>query len=89
MNIRKIVEERRVLPNRNIYLLTLDEPVIVRSAEEDYRNFRIDGKLYKPVPMSGQFLKIKFISVEGEGNFVGKEVEFTKDEISFSENIAV
>jgi len=38
-----------------------------------YRNFLIDGKIYKPIPMS--HAGNKCIAVQGEGDFVGKEVE--------------
>ena len=40
---------------------------------ESYRNYRIDGVIYKPIPMS--HTNRKCIAIQAEGNFVGKEVE--------------
>lgn len=42
-----------------------------------YRNYRIDGVIYKPIPMS--HTGGKCIAIKGAGNFVGKKVEFIKE----------
>lgn len=68
-----IVEQWR--PNNDeLCILYLNEAKTVTSPTDDYRNYRIDGKIYKPIPMS--HTGGKCIAVRGEGNFVGKEVEF-------------
>lgn len=55
------------------YILTLDKQIPSRA----FKKYRIDGKDYVPVHvhMPGPYL-LKVIALEGEGNFVGKEVEF-------------
>lgn len=58
----------------SLCVLYLDNPKVVTTSDEDYHNFRIDGTIYKPVPMSHG--NGKCIAIEGEGNFIGKEVEF-------------
>lgn len=55
----------------DLIVLYLDE-VIPRY--KHYHSYRIDGIIYKPVPMSHG--NGKCIAIRGEGNFVGKEVEF-------------
>ena len=68
----RVIDEWR-LPH-GIYILYLDNAKIVTSADNDYRNYRIDGVLYKPISMSN--LDGRFIAVEGTSSFIGKEVEF-------------
>ena len=60
-----------------IYVLMLDNKKVVSSSKDDYRSYRIDGVVYKPVPMSHP--SDNFIAIKGTGNFVGKEVEFIKE----------
>lgn len=61
-----------------VKVLLLDRAKTVTSARDDYRYCRIGGLVYKPVPMShGNGL---CIAIKGEGNFIGKEVEFIKEE---------
>lgn len=62
----------------DIYILQLDKGKKVSSTEDDYRSYRIDGVIYKPVSMSHP--SDNFIAVKGAGNFIGKEVEFTKED---------
>ena len=89
MIMRKIIEEWKPLPDKNIYILTLDKTVIIKNAKDDFHNYRIDGKVYKPVPMSPSLSGTKCITVKGEGGFVGKTVEFVKDTDEINERIAV
>ena len=66
-------------PNGNkLCVLYLDNAKLLTSASDDYRFYRIDGMIYKPIPMS--HANGKCIAINGEGNFVGKEVEFVKEE---------
>ena len=67
----KIVDQWNL--REDLYILYLDKPK-TPTLDEDYRNFLIDGKIYKPIPMS--HTGGKCIGVQGAGNFVGKEVEF-------------
>lgn len=64
----KIVEEWHAV--KDIYLLTLDSP----PPKDGFKSVKIDGKVYKPLYTHnvGQ----NDIGVKGDGNFVGKEVEF-------------
>ncbi len=57
------------------YILYLDKEL---PHNKPYRNYRIGGVIYKPIPMS--HTNGKCIAVQGEGNFVGKEVELVKEE---------
>ena len=41
---------------------------------EPYRFYRIDGKVYTPIPMSQT--NGKCIALRAQGDFIGKEVEF-------------
>ena len=59
-------------------VLQLDKAKTVKSAREDYRYYRIGNIVYKPVPMSRA--NENFIAINASGNFVGKEVEFLKEE---------
>ncbi len=71
----KIIEQWHF---NGISVLRLDKEKIVRNASEDYRLYRIDGVIYKPVMMS--HTDGKCIAIKAEGNFIGKEVEFLKEE---------
>ena len=64
MMVRKIIGEWKPLPDKNIYVLTLDKSVIIKNAEDDFRNYRINGKLYKSVPMSPSLSGTKCISIK-------------------------
>ena len=73
----KITEQWR--PNEDeLCVLWLDNAKLITSAEDDYRFYRIDGVIYKPVPMS--HANGKCIAIKSTGDFVGKEVEFIKEE---------
>ena len=61
----------------DLCVLYLDRAKTVTSARDDYRYYRIAGTIYKPVPMS--HANGTCIAIKGEGNFVGKEVEFIKE----------
>lgn len=67
----KVVDEWRPLKNE-LHVLYLDE----KTPLKPYWNYRIDGKIYKPIPMSNT--NGTCIALEGEGDFIGKEVEFVK-----------
>lgn len=70
-----IVEQWR--PNNDeLCVLYLNEAKAVTSPINDYRNYRIDGTIYKPIPMSHS--EGKCIAIRGNGDFVGKTVEFIK-----------
>jgi len=88
MMVRKIIEEWKPFADKNLYILTVDE-IIPLVTGEIYNFYRIDGKVYKPVPMSPSLSGTKCISVKGEGGFVGKTVEFVKDTDEINERIAV
>ena len=60
----------------DLCILYLGREKIVASASDDFRNYRIDGVVYKPVSMSHWNGRV--IAIKGEGNFIGKEVEFIK-----------
>ena len=64
----KVVSQWAV--QENLLVLCLDEEI---SRYKSYRNYRIDGIIYKPIPMSHTFGKC--IAVQGGGSFDGKEVE--------------
>lgn len=68
-----VIEQWRPQQN-DLCVLYLDKAKVVDSANDDYRNFRIGGITYEPVPMS--HTNGKCIAIKGEGNFVGKHVEF-------------
>ena len=75
----KVTEQWR--PNNNeLCVLYLDNAKLITSASDDYRFYRIGGIVYKPVPMSHLKDKVKVIAIKGEGDFVGKEVEFIKED---------
>lgn len=65
----KVIKEWQPLKNE-LYILYLDE----KTPLKPYWNYRIEGKTYKPIPMTNTGGMC--IALEGEGNFVGKEVEF-------------
>ena len=88
MMVRKIIEEWKPVANKNIYVLTVDK-IIPLITGEIYNNYRIDGKLYRPVSMSPSLTGTKCIAVKGEGGFVGKEVEFVNVTDETNERIAV
>ena len=69
----KVTEQWSPL-NDGRWVLYLDVPL---PKYKPYRSYRIDGKIYKPIPMS--HTGGKCIAIKGEGNFVGKEVEFVMD----------
>ena len=73
----KVTEQWRPRQS-DLCILYLDNPKIVTTPDDDYRNFLIEGVIYKPIPMSHGNGKV--IAINGEGNFVGKEVEFIKEE---------
>ena len=75
----RVVEQWR--PNGGeICILYLDNEKIISSKDDDYRNYSIDGVIYKPVPMSHIKKTVKAVAIQGKGNFVGKEVEFIKED---------
>lgn len=55
-----------------LLVLYLDEEI---PRYKPYSFYRIDGKIYKPVPMS--HTGGKCIAINGNGNFIGKKVELT------------
>ena len=55
--------------NNDKYILYLDEELPNKS----YRFYHIGGIKYEPIPMS--HTNGKCIAVQGEGSFVGKDVE--------------
>ena len=57
--------------NDDRYILYLDEEL----PSKPYRNYRIGGVIYKPIPMS--HANGKCIAVQGEGSFVGKVIELS------------
>ena len=73
----KVIDVWRPLQNK-ICILYLDE----KTPLKPYLNYRIEGNIYKPVPMSfhrnSSNIQVQenCIAIEAEGNFVGKEVEF-------------
>ena len=64
--MHKVIDE---LPLNGKTILTLND---VRPLTE-YNSYRIGGKVYAPISVSGSQ---KWIAVEGNGGFIGKEVEF-------------
>ena len=88
MMVRKIIEEWKPFVDKNLYILTVDK-IIPLVTGEIYNNYRIDGKLYKPVPMSPSLSGTKCITIRGEGGFVGKEIEFLNVVNEINERIAV
>lgn len=74
----KVIEEWQPVKDKKLFILYLDEV----TPDKPFWNYRIGGKIFKPVPMtfyrSGADVKIQesCIAVEAEGGFVGKEVEF-------------
>ena len=64
-------------------VLQLDKAKIVKSVHDDYRYYRINNIVYKPVPMS--HANENFIAINALGNFVGEEVEFLKEEFADNE----
>lgn len=72
-----VIEQWRPQQN-DICILYLDKAKVVTSADDDYRKYRIGGIIYKPVSMSHG--NGKCIAIKGTGNFVGKEVEFIKED---------
>ena len=64
----KVVSQWNILGDT--YLLTLDSP----PPDEDFRAFRIGGKIYSPLYTHN--VGHNDIGVEGNGDFVGKQVEF-------------
>ena len=69
----KIVEQWNF---NGISVLRLDKAKVVKTASDDYRLCRINRIIYEPCLMSHP--DGRFISIKGEGDFVGKEVEFIK-----------
>ena len=73
----KVIKQWRPVKNE-LCILYLDE----ETPSKSYWNYRIDDKIYKPIPMSfyrnNSSAKMceNCIAIEGEGIFVGKEVEF-------------
>ena len=59
----------------DLFVLYLDKPL---PKYEPYRNYRINGVIYKPISMS--HTGGECIAIQGKGNFVGKEVEFIKED---------
>ncbi len=55
----------------DLLVLYLDEEI---PRYEPYRFYRIDGKVYTPIPMSQT--NGKCIALRAQGDFIGKEVEF-------------
>ena len=73
--IHKVIEQWNF---NGICVLRLDKGKVVSSPKDDYRSYRIDGVIYKPVSMSHP--SDNFVALKGTGNFVGKEVEFIKED---------
>lgn len=69
----KVIEEWN-LGQTGIYVLLLNE----ETPFKPFWKYRIGGKIYDPVPVTGSN---KAISVKGEGDFVGKEVEFLNEKV--------
>ena len=75
----RVIEEWQPVKDKEIFILYLDE----ETPDKSYWNYRIGGKIYKPVPMtfsrSGNNVSVRERAVAIESNsggFVGKEVEF-------------
>ena len=64
----KVIEEWH-LDKNGLYVLLLNE----ETPFKPFWKYRIGGKIYEPVPITGSN---KAISVKGEGGFVGQKVEF-------------